>query len=90
MKIMIEPNKTTDSLTKWVNLIFGNFVVLYTTEIAATNGSNHSIDCGFAPIFSGVVKLAKTKAAVTDILFSSCADSSQMCPVNGVYDAQKI
>jgi len=71
MKMTIEPNKTTDSLSKWKNLIFGSFVVLYTTDIAATNGSNHSMEFGVTPIFSGVVKVANTKAAIVDILFGS-------------------
>ena len=90
MKITIEPNRTTDSLTKWANLIFGSFVVLYTMEIAATNGSSHSMDCGVTPIFSGMVKLANTKAAVIDILFSKGTGSAQMCPINGVHDTQKV
>jgi hypothetical protein len=90
MKMTMELNKTTDSLTKCTNLIFGTFVVLYTTEIAATSGSSHSIDCGVTPIFSGVVKVANTKAAIIDILFSSVSDSSEVTPINGVYDAQKI
>ena len=87
MKITIEPNRTTDSLTRWVNLIFGSFVVLYTIEIAATNGSSQSMDCGVAPICSGVVKLANTKAAIVDILFFHGSCHAQMRPVNGVYDA---
>ena len=90
MKTTMEPNKMTDSLTKWTNLIFGSFVVLYTTEIAATNGSSHSMDCGVTLIFSGVVKVAIIKAAIIDILFSSGLDSSQMGPVNGVYNTQKV
>ena len=36
--------------------------------IAATKGSSHSIDCGFAPKFSGAVKVAITKIASIDIL----------------------
>jgi len=90
MKMTIEPNKTTDSLSKWANLIFGSFVVLYTTEIAATNGSSHSMEFGVTPIFSGVVKVANTKAAIIDILFSSRLGSAQMGPVNGVYNTQKV
>jgi hypothetical protein len=90
MKMTMEPNKTTDSFRKLVNFIFGSFVVLYTTEIAATNGSNHNRECGVTPIFSGVVKVAITKAAIVDILFSSGPGSSQMGPVNGVYNTQKI
>ena len=90
MKMTMEPNKTTDSLRKWTNLIFGSFVVLYTTEIAATNGSSHSMECGVTPIFSGVVKVANTKDAIIDILFSSGPGSSQMGPINGVYNTQKV
>ena len=90
MKMTMEPNKMIDSLRKWTKLIFGSFVVLYTTEIDATNGSSHSMDCGVTLIFSGVVKVAITKAAIVDILFSSGLESSQMGPVNGVYDAQKV
>ena len=58
MKTTMEPNKMTDSFRKLANLIFGSFVVLYTTDIAATNGSSQSIECGVTPIFSGVVKVA--------------------------------
>ena len=90
MKMTMEPNKTTDSFRKFANLIFGSFVVLYTTEIAATNGSSHSMDCEVTPIFSGVVKVANTKAAIIDILFSSGPGSSQMGPINGVYNTQKV
>jgi len=90
MKMTIEPNKTTDSFMKWANLIFGSFVVLYTTEIAATNGSSQSMDFGVTPIFSGVVKVANTKAAIIDILFSNGPVSSQVGPVNSVYNTQKI
>ena len=90
MKMTMEPNKTTDSLTKWTKLIFGNFVVLYTMEIDATNGSSHSIEYGVTPIFSGVVKVAIMKAAIIDILFSSVSSPAQMGPVNCVDNAQKI
>lgn len=90
MKMTIEPNKTTDSLMKWKNLIFGSFVVLYTTEIDNTSGSSHSMDCGVTPIRSGVVKVANTKAAIVDILFSEGPDSSQVGPVNGIDNTQKI
>ena len=90
MKMTIEPNKTTDSLTKWRNLIFGSFVVLYTTEIDNTSGSSHSMDCGVTPIRSGEVKVANTKAAIVDILFSKLSGSLQMGPVNGIDNTQKI
>lgn len=90
MKMTMEPNKMIDSLRKWKNLIFGSFVVLYTMDIAATNGSNHSMEFGVTPIFSGVVKVANTKDAIIDILFSSGPGSSQMGPINGVYNTQKI
>jgi hypothetical protein len=90
MKMTMEPNRTTDSLTKWANLIFGSFVVLYTIEIAATNGSNHSMDRGVEPICSGMVKLANKKAAIVGILFFHGSDFSQVSPVNGVYDTQKV
>jgi len=90
MKMVMEPNKTTDSFSKCANLIFGSFVVLYTTEIAATNGSSHSMEFGVTPIFSGVVKVAIMKAAIIDILFSSVPGSAQVGPVNGVYNTQKI
>jgi hypothetical protein len=90
MKMTMEPNKTTDSLTKWKKLIFGIFVVLYTTEIDATSGSSHNIECGVTPIFSGVVKVAIMKADIVDILFSSVLGSSQVSPVNCVDNTQKI
>src|SRR4030043_131048 len=90
MKTTMEPNKTTDSFRKLANLILGSFVVLYTTEIAATKGSSHSMDSGVTLIFSGVVKVAITKAAIIDILFSSGPGFAQMGPVNGVYNTQKI
>ena len=84
MKITMEPNKTTDSFTKWENLILGSFVVLYTMEIDATSGSSHNMDWGVILIFSGVVKVAIMKAAIVDILFSSGPDPAQMGPVDGV------
>jgi hypothetical protein len=90
MKTTMEPNKMTDSLSKWANLIFGSFVVLYTMDIAATNGSSQSMEFGVTPIFSGVVKVANTKAAIVDILFSNGPGFSQMGPVNGVYNTQKV
>ncbi len=40
--------------------------------------------------FSGVVKVANTKDAIIDILFSSSPESSQMGPINGVYNTQKV
>ncbi len=86
MKITMEPNKTTDSLRKWANLIFGSFVVLYTMDIAATNGSSQSMEFGVTPIFSGVVKVAIIKAAIIDILFSSGPGSAKVSPINGVYN----
>jgi hypothetical protein len=42
---MIEPKRIKTSLIKEVNLIFGSFVVLYTTENETNNGISHSIDC---------------------------------------------
>lgn len=90
MKMTMEPNKMTDSLSKLVNLILGSFVVLYTTDIAATRGSSQSMDFGVTLIFSGVVKVAITKTAIIDILFSSGLGSLQMGPVNRVYNTQKV
>jgi hypothetical protein len=90
MKTIIEPDRTTTSFRKLAAFIFGTFVALYTTAIATTNGSSHSMDCGVTPIFSGVVKVAIMKADITDILVSDGFGSAQMSQINGVYNTQEI
>jgi hypothetical protein len=78
MKATIEPNNNAASLMNLPAVIVGNFVALYTTAIAAANGSSHSIDRGSAPIFSGMVKLAIIKVAIIDILSPGRFRSVQM------------
>ena len=90
MKTTIEANKITTSFRKFAAFIFGSFVALYTMAIAATNGSSHSMDCGVTPIFSGIVKVATTKAVAIDILASDGFDSAQMSQINGVHNTQEV
>ncbi len=90
MKMTIEPNKTAVSFKKVPAVIVGSFVALYTMTIAAVKGSSQSNTCGFAPIFSGTVKVAITKAAIIDILSSDYPCLLPMSQVNSIYNAQKV